>query len=422
MYRSTALGAALMLLPFSLPAPAENDPRLEWLGFAGVRGGWVEGQPGWIEGGFGRLAAGGDAPGDSDLWVRAETQVGLRFEPSVSWQAKVHAVARASTASEAGDAVGLTEAWARYRRAIGHQGELALTGGLFFLPTSQENVDPLWASPYTLTYSAINSWFAEEFRPVGLDAEWQSFTEQGEIWSLGATVFGGNDTMGTLLAWRGWSLHDRLSGFDEKLPLPPVFSLEEGRYFGAQRHFSTTAFGSDLDDRPGWAARVRHDRGQTFSGQVAWVDNRGDRRLHGDEWAWATSFMHAGGHWQMAESVELMGELTRGNTRIRFPGSPWVNADFRAAYLMASIDSPTGRWSVRHDRFHVDDRLENPAWGIFNDRGRAFTAAWMRDIGARGRIGIELLWLESDRTVAAQSGFPDDTDGLTLLAEWRTRF
>ena len=422
MYRIKQFATVIALLSFASAAVAENDSAIELLGFAGVRGGWVEGQPGWIEGGFGRLAAGGEAPGDSDLWIRGETQLGLRFEPSVNWQAKVHAVARTSNAGNEGDAAGLTEAWARYRRAVGHQGELALTGGLFFFPSSQENIDPLWASPYTLTYSAINSWFAEEFRPLGLDAEWQSFTEQGDIWSLGATVFGGNDTMGTLVTWRGWAMHDRLSGFNEKLPLPPVFSLDEGGSFQAQRRFSTTGFGSDLDSRPGWAARARYDRGQTFSGQVAWIDNRGDRMLHGDEWAWETRFMHAGGHWQMTETAELMGEFTHGNTRIRFPGVPWVDADFRAAYLMASIDTNAGRWSLRHDRFHVDDQLENAGWGIFNDRGRALTFAWLHDIGRQSRIGIELLMLESDRTVATQSGFPADTDGLSLLAEWRTNF
>ncbi len=424
MYRSKFFAPTLVLalLSFSMPITAEDDQAVELIGFAGMRGGWVEGQPGWIEGGFGRLAAGGEAPGDSDGWIRGETQLALRFNPSVSWQAKVHAVARASSASNEGDTAGLTEAWARYRRAVGHRGELALTGGLFFFPSSQENIDPLWASPYTLTYSAINSWFAEEFRPLGLDAEWQSFTEDGDIWSLGATVFGGNDTLGTLVTWRGWAMHDRLSGFNEVLPLPPVFSLDDGGSFQAQRRFGTTGFGSDLDDRPGWAARARYDRGNAFSGQVAWIDNRGNRMLHGNEWAWDTRFLHAGGHWQVTEAAELMAEITSGNTRIRFPGVPWVDADFRAAYLLASIDTRTGRWSLRHDRFHVDDLLENADWGLFNDRGRTLTFAWIRDIGARSRLAVELLLLESERTVAEQSGFPPDTDGLTLLAEWRTRF
>jgi hypothetical protein len=99
-----------------------------------------------------------------------------------------------------------------------------------------------------------------------------------------------------------------------------------------------------------------------------------------------------------------------------------VDADFRAAYLLASIDTRTGRWSLRHDRFHVDDLLENADWGLFNDRGRTLTFAWIRDIGARSRLAVELLLLESERTVAEQSGFPPDTDGLSLLVEWRTWF
>ena len=422
MYRVATVLAALMLLPVSLPLLADGDDTVELTGFAALRGGWVEGHPGWIEGGFGRLAAGGDGPGDSDLWARGEAQLGLRFNPSISLQGKVHAVSRASTADNEGDAFGLTEAWMRYRRAIGHRGELSLTGGLFFFPSSQENIDPLWASPYTLTYSTINSWFAEEFRPLGVDAEWQTFTPAGNIWSVGATVFGGNDTMGTLIAWRGWAMHDRLSGFNEVLPLPPVFSLDEGSVFEAQRRFGTTGFGSDLDGDPGWALRTRYDHGSSFSGQFALVDNQGDRMLHGKEWAWATSFMHAGGHWQITETAELMAEYTSGDTKIRFPGAPWVYVHFQAAYLMASIDTNAGRWSLRYDRFEVDDKVANPNWGLFDDRGNAVTFAWIRDISASSRVGIELLLLDSDRPVAAQSGFSPDTDGLSLLMEWRMRF
>ena len=38
-----------------------------------------------------------------------------------------------------------------------------------FLPTSRENVDPLWQSPYTLTLSSLNTWIGEEVRLAGLD-------------------------------------------------------------------------------------------------------------------------------------------------------------------------------------------------------------------------------------------------------------
>jgi opacity protein-like surface antigen len=410
----------LVLCPASW---ADVESTLEVDGFVAVRGGWVEGPPAWIEGGFGRLYAGADEPGDNDFWGRGEAQVALTWSPTVSWRARVHALARLEDSDAIGRSFGLTEAWLGYQRAISNVSEISARGGLFFYPSSQENIDPLWGSPYTLTYSAINSWFGEEFRPLGLDVEWRRFIGQGDELGIGATVFGGNDTMGTLLAWRGWAMHDRLSVYNERLPLPPVFSLEAGRYFGeAQRNFRTTAFGSDLDDRLGYALRARFERPGQWSGQVAWVDNRGDRELHGREYAWHTRFWIAGTHWQINESFELMAEWNHGTTTMNFPGMPWVNTDFRAAYLMGSWMSDFGRWSLRHDRFVVDDLIGNVMWGLFDDRGHAWTLAWMFQTGERSRLGAEVLWLNSNRIVAGQSGFPTDTDGTQVSVEWRWLF
>jgi len=404
------------------PAFAQ-DENPDWYGFVGVRGGLVEGQAGWPEGGFGRLYGGADGVDDTDPWGRLEAQLGLDWTAGTSWRGRLHGLARAEDSDVPGPAVGLTEAWVGYQRAVGNQSELMARGGLMFYPSSQENIDPLWGSPYTLTYSAINSWFAEEFRPIGLDVEWRRFLESGQEWSAAATVFAGNDTLGTLLAWRGWAMHDRLSVVGERLALPPVFSLEADGSFGQnQRLFRTTAFGEDLDDRPGLAFRVRTDKPGRFNAQLAWIDNRGDRALHGQEYAWHTRFWLAGGFFRVTESLEMMVELTRGRTTMNFPGMPWVDADFQAAYWLGSIDTAIGRWSLRHDRFTVSDQLRNLGWGVFDDRGQAWTLAWIHRLGERSRFGAELLWLDSRRTVAAQSGFPADTSGASLTLEWRYLF
>jgi hypothetical protein len=421
MRRSTGLSLVLVWgLLGSAPVLAESQ--FEWLGFAAVRGGWVEGPPAWIEGGFGRLQVGADGPDNDDLWARGEAQLGLRWQHGASWRGKLHALGRVEDSDAVGRALGITEAWLGYQRAITDRSELTVRSGLFFYPSSQENIDPLWGSPYTLTYSAINSWFAEEFRPLGIDLTWRRYLDQGDELSLAGTVFAGNDTMGTLVAWRGWAMHDRLSTFNERLSLPPVFSLEADRTYGAQRAFRTTAFGSDLDDRPGYAVRARYERPGQVNAQLAWVDNRGDRRLHGQEYAWLTRFWIAGAHWQISEQVELMGEWTQGRTTMNFPGGPWVDTDFRAAYLMGSVLSPYGRWSLRHDRFIVDDRIGNIGWGLFDDRGQAWTLAWIMNVADHSRVAIELLWLESNRIVAGQSGYPTNTDGKMLSVEWRLVF
>ena len=404
------------LWPLTLAA---EQPGWSTIGFVGARAAAVDAERSWMEGGFGRLP-GGDERGDWTGFGRGEAQLGLEFDDHVSWRARLHAIARLEDSDVVGDALGLTEAWLAWHRALGNSDELRVQAGMFFYPSSQENIDPLWGSPYTLTYSAINSWMAEEFRPIGLDLGWRHFLASGDELSVGGTVFGGNDTLGTLIAWRGWTMHDRLSVLGERLALPEAFSFEPGQVFGQfQRPFRTTPLTRDLDGRPGYALRLKGERPGQFGAQLAWIDNRGDRALHGQEYAWLTRFWLAGAHWQASESLELMAEWTMGETIMGFRGAPWTKTEFRALYLMASLETGVGRWSLRHDRFHADDRLSNPAWGVFNDRGQAWTLAWIHQLGERARLGLELLWMDSERPLAAQSGRPADTGGRMLSVDWR---
>ncbi len=405
-----------VMWPLALTA---EEPGWSTVGFAAARTAAVDADASWLERGFGRLPGGNNSSGWTG-WGRAEAQLGLTFDDHVSWRGKLHLLGRLESSDVVGDPVGITEAWLAWQRALGHSNELRVQAGMFFYPSSQENIDPLWGSPYTLTYSVINSWMAEEFRPIGLDLGWRSFLDSGDELSIGATVFGGNDTLGTLIAWRGWTMHDRLSVLGERLALPEAFSFEPGQVFGQfQRPFKTTPVTRDLDGRPGYALRLRGERPGQLGGQVAWIDNRGDRDLHGQEYAWSTRFWLVGGHWQASESLELMAEWTMGETIMGFPGDPWVKTEFRAMYVMASLDTGLGRWSLRHDRFHADDRLGNLTWGTFNDRGQAWTLAWIHRVGERARLGLELLWLNSQRPLAAQSGRSAETDGRMISVDWR---
>lgn len=422
MFRVALLVALLVppMVPLLVPSIAAADqPGWNSFGFAAARAAAVDSQSSWLERGFGRLS-GGDEVGDVAGWGRAEAQLGLTFDDQASWRGKLHVLARLESSDVVGDPVGITEAWLNWQRALGNRDEFSARAGIFFYPSSQENIDPLWGSPYTLTYSAINSWMAEEFRPIGLDLTWRRFLSSGDELSLGATVFGGNDTLGTLIAWRGWAMHDRLTVLGERLALPEAFSLEPDRVFGEfQRAFKTTPIGRDLDGRPGYALRLRGERPGRMNAQVAWVDNRGDRDLHGSEYAWHTRFWLAGMHWQASDRIEFMAEWTEGETIMGFPGNPWVKVEFRALYGMASLETAIGRWSLRHDRFVADDRLANPNWGLYDDRGQAWTLAWMLPLGQRSRFGLEWLWLDSNRTLAAQSLGSANTDGRMLSAEWR---
>src|SRR6185369_9606118 len=125
-----------------------------------------------------------------------------------------------------------------------------------FLPTSRENRGNLWTSPYALTFSAVNSWIAHEVRPIGAELEWRHELANLSAITVAGTAFRGNDTMGTLLGWRGWAISSRVTTYGEELPLPPLASFDDPKSFIDQRN-GTIPFDRDLDGRTGFAGRLR---------------------------------------------------------------------------------------------------------------------------------------------------------------------
>ncbi|HVR42648.1 MAG TPA: hypothetical protein VMS56_04315, partial [Thermoanaerobaculia bacterium] len=226
--------------------------------------------------------------------------------------------------------------------------------------------------------------------------------------------FVGNDTMGTLLAWRGWSMHDRVSVFDEVLPLPDLWSLSE--VFVLQRD-GTTPFRDDLDDRLGWSARARLERDR-WSAQYTRLDNRGDRNRYGDEYSWETDFHLAGVLVRPSDRWTLAAEYLGGFTAMgRFVE---IEADFGSAYVLASYEAERWRASVRRDWMRVwevdgDPRAENnaeEAWG--------WTGALLWSLTDRLRVGIELTSVNAARPSAAESGAGLDVGGrvATVDLKW----
>ncbi|HWW62287.1 MAG TPA: hypothetical protein VN181_13025, partial [Thermoanaerobaculia bacterium] len=227
----------------ALSASAEQ---FHLIGFVSGRGVNASGPESWLAGGFGRMQAGGDRNA-----AFAGAQLGADWEPSQYFDVHVSGAARHDPWE---DDAGLVEAYAD-ARAIFANDQIQLRAGQFFLPTSRENKGDLWTSPYTINFSALNSWIGEEVRPIGADLEWRHTSAHGNVYTLGGTAFRGNDTMGALLAWRGWSVGNRLSLFDETVRLPKLWSLP--RWFPEQRLDGTQPFGRDLDGRTGFAGRFR---------------------------------------------------------------------------------------------------------------------------------------------------------------------
>jgi len=394
-------------------------------GFIALRGAAVEGQRSWLAAGFGRELVGGRGLGGRATAVLAQARLGVDGSLSPSWSARFLGVLRCDAPGSRGTAAGALEAFVQGLFALDDRGELRLRAGTFFLPTSRENVDPGWSSPYTLSTSALNTWIGEEVRPTGLDLALRRDLGTEGAWSLAGTAFGGNDSAGALLAWRGFAVGDRPTAIGETLPLPPLDSLARQGPFGRQirdgRVAETKPIGADLDGRPGWATRARVERNGLGLLQAALYDNRGDRRLHRGEYAWATRFLELGGELELGRSWRLLGEYASGRTGMGLPRAPHVDADLRTGYLMLSHGGDRSRLSLRYERFALDDRDHSAAENN-RERGWAATAAWLWTVREPWRLGVEARRLRADRPAAVESGFAGDTDAWSLSLEARWQF
>ena len=197
-------------------SPASAVAELTLQGFLALRGAEVESQPSWREGGFGRFTLGADDSLDSSDFAVGQLHLALDWQPARYFGAYLHTVARAEPSRTRGRELGVIEGYLHSELGLGSASTLRLKLGHFILPTSRENVEFAWSSPYTLTLSALNTWIGEEMRLTGLFAEYAYALSPAGIDELrfSATAFGGNDSAGALLAWRGWSLGDRLTAFD----------------------------------------------------------------------------------------------------------------------------------------------------------------------------------------------------------------
>ncbi len=379
----------------------------------------------WLDGGFGKLDDGA-SPGEpraEDLG--AELRLALDWEPTIGWRLFVHGAARHDPRTvDLASASGLVEAFVEHRRGFGEGQELVARLGQFFLPTSRENVDPLWTSPYTLTLSTLNSWVAEELRPIGLDLSWRKTWPSEHHIEGAATVFGGNDTLGTIVAWRGFALHDRPTPTGRRLPLPPLGAL--AAEFPEQNRSGTRPFGTDLDSRPGYAARLGWRAPESRSRlQATALANRGDRALHGDEYAWDTEMV-----WLSAEQLlpfgwRLIGEWGEGRSSMGFapPGersTARVDVHFDLGYLLLSREWGALRTTVRYDEFRVRD-LDSTASDDNSERGSEWTFAVLGRLGPHWRLGFEWLELEAERGAAVVDELAD-LDGRSLRVELRYLF
>ncbi len=394
--RSFVLSIFLCLVTASLIAQSSS---LQFHGFVTARGVYVKAQPSWTEAGFGRFDVGAVSP-ESHRTVNIEiAQLGLDWTPT-SWLV-LHAdgVGRREPSGTKGRRAGLVQAYADF-----YNDHWRLRLGNFWLPTSRENTGPLWTSPYTITYSALNTWIGEELRPTGADLQ---FSPNFYV-SLGATAFRGNDRAGTELAARGWSFGNRLTLYDEPLPLPAPGT-------------TTRPITHDLDHHNGYAGRIRLQLPERALLQIAHIDNRAELRPEIDgQTPWQTRFNVIGATVGLTSPTTAAAEWSSGRTSVAFPHGIF-GLDFKTGYVLLSQKNGADRWTVRFDRFWTKSHLPM-SYDSSYENGRAVTVAWLHDTSAHMRTGVEYARVKGDRQGLDELGLNPNTGGSTITLELRYGF
>jgi hypothetical protein len=355
----------------------------------------VDGGRGWLDGGYGKARFGSDGA----LRVRPEpVEANLVWQPRIGWALTGTVVATAQHGQQ--HAVDLSEAFVTYKPLLG-QTRIAVRAGLFWPPVSLEHSGSDWHVTETITPSAINAWIGEEVKLGGVEAT-ASVPLGAHRVAATLAVFGWNDTAGTLLALRGWAVHDEKATAFGLQPLPPQVG------FMSYVQAPETRPVLELDHRPGWYAKLSWSPSQALELQALHYDNRGNPEIKtpAKQWGWDTDFDQLAAVVALAP-VELKAQAMRGRTRMGITnpatGAVWVDAKFQAAYVMATHHFARGSVSLRAEAFgtrNAGSKL-GPAW---DEDGWAFTGAVRRELGPHVSLLGEVAHIDSRKDARATIG------------------
>ena len=398
LLRIATVAVALALLGAMPRAHGEGDRQVLYVGITTSYFDSATSLTDWPDGGVGKLRYSGDGVAASRLFLDYRARV----TPTLS------ARAVADYVDDGSSGLGLTEAYMDWRPIPHSPNQQQVRFGAFYPPLSLENGAHGWESPFTYSYSAINTWLGEEIRPLGV--EWslrrrlQRFGNAQEIRAFAAGFYA-NDPAATLLFWRGWSLHDRQTRLNDRLQIPelPLFGAN-GTVVGLTPQ-PVQPF-TETDHRPGAYAGVEWRYARRALVQLARYDNRADPWSFAErQWGWHTSFDHLGLQVEMPWDLGLIAQWMRGDTYWvsgAFPDGTYtptahvVVDDFTAKFLLLTRKwGEAHRVSLRYDEFGIVRPESVPV--LHADEGHAWTLSYRYERNERFGGGVEWLRIQSQR-------------------------
>lgn len=302
---------------------------------------------------------------------------------------------------------GLTEGYLQWRPYPRAGYRLRVKAGAFYAPISLENRTSGWESPYTLSYSAIDSWLGQELRTIGTEAQLDWLGRRtGHDFDIGLTgaVFGWNDSAGAALAGGGFTLTDRqsvLGGRVGKPKVPPVRAAEPFR---------------EMDGRAGAYGGVEVRYLDRVVLRFLRYDNRADPTavdLVSHTVAWNTVFNSAGVRVDGDHGWSGIFQWLSGATAIS-PTGEEERWPFRARYVLVSKRFGKHTLSARYDWFAVDgyrDGEDDDGW----QTGHASTLAYIFQPNEQWRLTLEWLHIVSTSYNRADFGQGNALDSQTQV-------
>jgi hypothetical protein len=407
----------LVLLALASPTAVADEPSRHDLA-VGLDVGYVDvsGYESWTEGSVGKLRY-------------AESGIALNraffdYEGRLTDTLDVTVVLEAYD-DDLGAAVDFTEAYLECRPLPQSANRYRLKVGAFYPRVSLENVGRGWSSPYSMNASTINTWVAEELRSFGAELSWNRKPVSlggAHEFSVNAAVFKGNDPAGSLLAWKGWSVHDRQSRFGDKLPLPPLPQIQPGQMFEAQDPYVEPF--REIDDKAGYYLNAEWRYGKHLLIRAMFYDNKADpTSIISGQYGWYTEFGHLGLQTTLPGDVGLIAQWMSGSTVMgpQINAAHAVDVDYDSYFLLLTKAIGKHRVSARYDNFDMTQNDSTPE-DSNPEHGIAWLASYQYGFTESLYLAVEWLSIKTHRYALVYYGLDPTVTERQLQLTLQLRF
>lgn len=296
-------------------------------------------------------------------------------------------------------ASGITEAWLQYQPLPLAGYRLKARAGWFYPAMSLENTDVAWSSPYSSTFSAMNSWYAEELRAktleLNLSRPGRSFATN-HSWQLVLGAFQGNDPLGNLISWRGFAVHNLQTRIGGRIDFAHYPSLQR---YPLQLQPDWVEPFAELDGHTGWYGGLHYLYQQNTEIRFYHYDNQADPTvLRQGQYAWLNRFNQLAFQQQLTERWRLISQWLEGHTDMGFDT---VLVDYRTAFILLNYQQDFWQATLRYDHWQQRDKDFTPG-DDNNGRGHNWTLALQYPISASWTALAEFSRMNSHQASRGQ--------------------